>query len=154
MLTISFTGVDGKIVRKETLTAGMVGRQVMLEFSPEWDGLSKTVVFSAGSVTRDAIYTGGPVTIPAEVLAKPLVTFWVGVYGVSADGQVVIPTVRTAVSVIQPGADPSGDSGTEPDLPVWAQLQTQLDKTGGAITELQNNISGISILARYVSSKG
>ena len=154
MLTISFTGVDGKIVRKETLTAGMVGRQVMLEFSPEWDGLSKTVVFSAGSVTRDAIYTGGPVTIPAEVLAKPLVTFWVGVYGVSADGQVVIPTVRTAVSVIQPGADPSGDSGTEPDLPVWAQLQTQLDKTGGDITELQNNISGISVLARYVSSKG
>ena len=154
MLTISFTGVDGKIVRKETLTAGMVGRQVMLEFSPEWDGLSKTVVFSAGSVTRDAIYTGGPVTIPAEVLAKPLMTFWVGVYGVSADGQVVIPTVRTAVSVIQPGADPSGDSGTEPDLPVWAQLQTQLDKTGGDITELQNNISGISVLARYVSSKG
>lgn len=154
MLTISFTGVDGKIVRKETLTAGMVGRQVMLEFSPEWDGLSKTVVFSAGSVTRDAIYTGGPVTIPAEVLAKPLMTFWVGVYGVSADGQVVIPTVRTAVSVIQPGADPSGDPGTVPDLPVWAQLQTQLDKTGGDITELQNNISGISVLARYVSSKG
>lgn len=154
MLTVRFTGVDGEILQEETLTAGMVGRQVMLEFSPEWEGLSKTVVFTAGSVTRDAIYTGGPVTIPAEVLEKPLVPFWVGVYGVSADGKVVIPTVRKEISVIQPGANPSGDPGTEPDLPVWAQLQTQLDKSGRDVTELQNNISGISVFTRYVTSKG
>lgn len=154
MLTFRFTGVDGEMIQEETLTVGMVGRQVMLEFSEEWEGVSKTVVFSAGSVTRDVVYTGGPVTIPAEVLEIPLALLWVGVYGVSADGTVVVPTAQVAGPVIMPSLDPSGDPGTDPDLPIWAQLQTQLDQSGEEITELSNYISNISNMGRYVSDKG
>lgn len=132
MLTFHFSGADGKMTRKETLTAGMVGRQILLEFSEDWEGLSKTVVFSAGSVTKDAVYTGVPVTIPAQVLEKPLETLYVGVYGVAADGALVIPTIRAEGPRICPGVNPAGDPGTDPELEIWAQIQSQI----GSLEEL------------------
>ena len=70
MLTFHFSGADGAMVEAEALTSGMVGKQVKLEFSSEWDGLVKTVVFSAGAVSRDVVYTGEIMTIPAEVLKE------------------------------------------------------------------------------------
>lgn len=135
MLTFYFSGADGTMTQMETLTSGMVGKQVKLEFSSEWDGLQKTVVFSAGSVTRDVLWKGGTVTIPHEVLAQPLQQLYVGVYGVSADGALVIPTIRARGPEIQPGANPSDDPGTNPDAEVWVQMQQQL----GDLTRLNTN---------------
>lgn len=126
MLTFRFSGADGCMVVAETLTTGMVGKEVKLEFTADWDGLSKTAVFMAGEVTRDVAGVSGTAVIPAEVLAVPLQQLYVGIYGVSGDGTVT-PTIRAAGPVILPGIDPSGDAGTEPDLPVWAQLQTRID---------------------------
>lgn len=165
MLTFSFTRADGKMIHEETLTAGMVGQQVELEFSEDWAGLSKTVVFSTGTVTKDAVYTGGPVTIPAQVMEKPLETLSVGVYGVSPDGTVVIPTVRVLGPVIKPGVDPSGDPGTEPELEIWAQIQAQIgsldeldteDKRSlvAAINDISLNGGDGATFTPYVSSAG
>lgn len=126
MLTFHFTGVDGRMKEAETLTSGMVGKKVKLEFSPDWEGLSKTAVFMAGEVVRDVVVTSDQVVIPAEVLERPLARLFVGVYGVAGDGTVT-PTIRAAGPRICPGADPSGDPGTDPDLPVWAQIQKELD---------------------------
>lgn len=126
MLTFRFSGADGSMVVPETLTSGMVGKEVALEFSSDWDGLSKTAVFTAGNVIRDVAGVTDTAVIPAEVLATPLEQLYVGVYGVSDDGKVT-PTVRAAGPQILPGVDPSGDAGTDPDLPVWAQLQVQID---------------------------
>lgn len=111
----------------ETLTSGMVGKQMKLEFSDEWEGLSKTAVFSAGAVTRDVVGVTDLVTIPAEVLAEPLKQLYVGIYGTSADDTLAIPTLRAAGPWILPGADPSGDESTDATLPVWSQLQEQID---------------------------
>lgn len=140
MLTFHFSGADGSMVVPETLTSGMVGKQVKLEFTPEWEGLAKTVVFSAGAVSRDVIYSGEIVTIPAEVLERPVRQLYVGVYGVSSDGTLVIPTVRAMGPRILAGADPTGDMSTDPTLPVWAQMEGLMGDLSQLETETKENL--------------
>ena len=125
MLTFRFSGADGWMVERETLTSGMVGKEVRLEFSQDWEGFSKTIVFAAGGVSRDVTARGDVAVIPHEVLAEPRLPFYVGVYGVAADGR-VIPTIRVRGPEIAPGADPAGDESAAPSLPVWAQLQSAM----------------------------
>ena len=132
MLTLQFSGADGKITVPETLTSGMVGKLVKLEFTSDWEGLAKTAVFSAGNVTRDVICTGETVAIPAEVLQIPMRVLYIGVYGVAPDGSLVIPTIRVKGPEIQPGVDPSGDPGSAPDLTLWEQIEGQI----GDMTQL------------------
>ena len=50
-----------------------------------------------------------------------------GVYGTDASGKLVIPTIMAPVKMILPGADPSGDEGADPELPIWAQLQADIE---------------------------
>lgn len=127
MLTFRFTGADGRMTEKETLTSGMIGKKVRLEFSRDWDNLTKTAVFMAGSVTRDVVGVTDVAVIPAEVLAVPLRQLYVGVYGVSDDGRVT-PTIRALGPNIEPGMNPSGDEGTDPELPIWAQIQLEIEQ--------------------------
>ena len=113
----------------ELLTAGMAKAvTVQFVFSPEWDGLTKTAVFSNGKTTVDVLaanWDGDTVTVPHEVLAVPGHHARVGVYGADESG-VVLPTVWVSLGKVQPGADPSGDASADPSLPVWAQLQSQI----------------------------
>ena len=113
----------------ELLTAGMSKAvTVQFVFSPEWDGLTKTAVFSNGKTTVDVLaanWDGGTVPVPHEVLAVPGRHARVGVYGADESG-VVLPTVWVSLGKVQPGADPSGDASADPSLPVWAQLQKQI----------------------------
>lgn len=113
----------------ELLTAGMA-KAVTVEFvfSPEWDGLTKTAVFSNGKTTVDVLaanWDGDTVPVPHEVLAVPGRHARVGVYGTNASG-VVLPTVWVSLGKVQPAAEPSGDPSADPTLPVWAQLQKQI----------------------------
>lgn len=113
----------------ELLTAGMA-KAVTVEFvfSDEWDGLTKTAVFSNGKTTVDVLaanWDGDTVPVPHEVLAVPGRHARVGVYGADESG-VVLPTVWVSLGKVQPGADPSGDASADPSLPVWAQLQKQI----------------------------
>ena len=142
MLTFRFNGADGSMVEEETLTSGMVKKEVKLEFSHDWDNMTKTVVFSSGLVTRAVVGVSDVAVIPAEVLAKPSQIFWVGVYGVSRDGK-VIPTIQVMGPSIKPGTDPSYDKGTNPELAIWAQLQQK-------IVELQEQFVGGAIGGYYV----
>lgn len=113
----------------ELLTAGMA-KAVTVEFvfSPDWDGLTKTAVFTNGKTTVDVLaanWDGDTVPVPYEVLAVPGRHARVGVYGADESG-VVLPTVWVSLGKVQPGADPSGDVSADPALPVWAQLQKQI----------------------------
>lgn len=126
MLTFSFTGVDGTMTECETLTSGMVGKQVQLLFDESWDSLSKTVVFRAGDVNRVVIDPESDlVTIPEAVLARPFGKLFVGVYGTDESGTVIIPTVMAEGPMIRYGADPIEDE-TASQLPVWVNLQNQI----------------------------
>jgi hypothetical protein len=113
----------------ELLTAGMA-KAVTVEFvfSPDWDGLTKTAVFTNGKTTVDVLaanWDGDTVPVPYEVLAVPGRHARVGVYGADESG-VVLPTVWVSLGKVQPGADPSGDVSADPALPVWPQLQKQI----------------------------
>ena len=113
----------------ELLTAGMSKAvTVQFVFSPEWDGLTKTAVFTNGKTTVDVLaanWDGDTVPVPHEVRAVPGRHARVGVYGADESG-IVLPTVWVSLGKVQPGADPSGDASADPSLPVWAQLQKQI----------------------------
>lgn len=113
----------------ELLTAGMA-KAVTVEFvfSDDWSGMTKTAVFSAGRTTVDVLesaWDGNKVVVPHEILADAGPIARVGVYGANADGQ-ILPTVWVTLGKVMPAAEPSGDPGADPTLPIWAQLQNQI----------------------------
>ena len=112
--------------RRPLLTAGMAKAEtVEFQFSVDWDGLSKTAVFTDGVKTVDVLpsgWDGDAVLIPHEILTTAGRIARVGVYGTNASG-VVLPTVWATLGKVQPAAEPSGDPSADPTLPVWAQLQ-------------------------------
>lgn len=127
----------------ELLTAGMA-KAVTVEFvfSDDWDGLTKTAVFSNGKTTVDVLaanWDGDTVPVPHEVLAVPGRHARVGVYGADESG-VVLPTVWVSLGKVQPGADPSGDASADPSLPVWAQLQSQIGDLDNLKTYNKGNL--------------
>lgn len=109
------------------IPAGIIGGKIAFEYTdPMWNDLTKTVVVM-GTVTKDILDAGDTVTIPAECVAKPSGSLRVGVYGTDADGVRAIPTLWADLGRIRAAADPSGDESADPQLPVWAQLQEQID---------------------------
>lgn len=127
----------------ELLTAGMAKAvSVEFAFSAEWDGLTKTAVFTNGRATIDVLpakWDGDTVTVPTEILAVAGRYARVGVYGTNASG-VVLPTVWVSLGKVQPAAEPSGDPSTDPTLPVWAQLQEIIGDLADLTTTAKNNL--------------
>ena len=141
----------------ELLTAGMSKAvTVQFVFSPEWDGLTKTAVFSNGKTTVDVLaanWDGDTVPVPHEVLAVPGRHARVGVYGADESG-VVLPTVWVSLGKVQPGADPSGDETADPSLPVWAQLQKQIGDLDDLKTYNKGNLVAAINEARSSGGSG
>ena len=128
------------MVESEVLTSGMVGQRVRFEFSGHWHNLLKTAVFRAGDVTRLVADVETEAEIPAEVLAKAGGRLTVGIYGVAPDGSLVIPTIYADGPCILPGVEPDGKPGTEPDLPVWAQMQAMMGSLNTLATDARENL--------------
>lgn len=139
MLTFTFSGVDGSMTETETLTSGMVGKQVQLLFDDSWAILTKTAVFRAGDTSRVVMDAASIVTIPEDVLARPFGKLYVGVYGTDADGTVVIPTIMAEGPLIRYGADPIEDE-TAKELPVWENLQNQIGDLNALDTEAKETL--------------
>lgn len=141
----------------ELLTAGMSKAvTVQFVFSPEWDGLTKTAVFTNGKTTVDVLaanWDGDTVPVPHEVLAVPGRHARVGVYGADESG-VVLPTVWVSLGKVQPGADPSGDASADPSLPVWAQLQKQIGDLDDLKTYNKGNLVAAINEARSSGGSG
>jgi len=111
------------IVRKRgPLTSGSAGvYAVRFEFSPDWEGLSRTAVFQAdGEPARMLLDKSGACGIPREVLVKPGVRLKAGVYGVQG-GEIVLPTIWADLGEILRGVA-MPDGGTYPPTPeLWEQ---------------------------------
>ena len=157
-MQVSVTRANAMLKLWEPLTVGMSKAvPVVFSFSPEWDGISKVAVFTAGTTQIDVLDTSwaseSVCFVPPEVLTTVGDRVNVGVYGTDADNAVVIPTVWVNLGRVQPAPDPSGDPTTDPTLPVWAQLQGQLidsaevDANGDLIIKLH---SGTELNAGYV----
>ena len=122
MFTLFVSSASVAVEEKEVITAGRVGLQCSIRFSPDWDGLVKTAVFD-GAESRDVIVTGERVTIPAECLAAAGDCLKAGFYGKSTDGAVVIPTVWASLGMIEHSVYPSGREPAAPTPDVVAQIQ-------------------------------
>ncbi|MBD9116510.1 MAG: hypothetical protein EGQ10_04925 [Clostridiales bacterium] len=119
---------------------GIVGAAVSIEYTdPAWDGLQKTVVFRS-AVTKDVLDSGSEVTIPAEVVSRAGIYLYMGVYGVDAANNVVVPTIWTELGMIHGAAAPSGDASSDPSLPVWAQIQGTIGNLDDLDTEVKSNL--------------
>lgn len=132
---IKVSGVHAVPVCLKDIPRGIKGATVRFEYAdPLWDGLSKTVVFMGSGVTKDILDAGEVVQVPPEVVERAGQSLLVGVYGTDADGNKAIPTLWADLGRVRAAADPSGDESTDERLPVWAQLQKQIDEIRGTGT--------------------
>ena len=135
METLKFQVINNTIrvtQRPHIITSGMIGLPLEFSFDASWDGLDRLTVFRAGEVS---VTVKDPKVVPWEVLVTPNVWLKVGVYGVNAEGTIVIPTVWASVRMIIEGVDPEGDPSVDPTLPVWQDLLIrveELEESGGA----------------------
>ncbi|MDO5765029.1 MAG: hypothetical protein Q4P84_04950 [Elusimicrobiales bacterium] len=137
---IQVNGAIARTLYKKVIPAGIIGAQVEFEYDEDvWQGLHKTVVFH-GPVTKDVVTDANIVTIPKEVAEKPRSLLIVGVYGVDADGNLAIPTVWADLGLVRESANPSGDTTTDPSLPVWAQIQGMIGNLDELDTEAKNDL--------------
>lgn len=119
---------------------GIVGATISIEYMDSaWDGLQKTVVFRS-SVTKDVLSSGNEVVIPAEVVSRAGRNLYIGVYGVDAANNVVIPTIWTDLGPVNSAAAPSGDASSDPALPVWAQLRAMIGNLDELETTARDNL--------------
>lgn len=110
------------VAGKELITSGSVNAYpVRFEFSDDWDGLTRTAVFRAGDEARSVLLDGGNETvIPWEVLKKPYLQLFCGVYG-TRNGDTVLPTIWADMGAIWKGAEPSGEKAQPPTPDIWEQ---------------------------------
>lgn len=129
-----------RTVYRKAIPAGIIGAQVEFDYADDiWHGLRKTVVFE-GAVTKDVVTDANIVTIPHEVVEKPFFRLRIGVYGVDADGNIAIPTLWEDIGAILDATDPSGDTNTDPSLPVWAQIQAMIGNLDELETTARDNL--------------
>lgn len=108
--------------QREPVASGSVNvHQVQFEFSPDWDGLTRTAVFKAGACTRYVqLNESGRCFLPWEVLETPDLPLMAGVYG-ARGASVALPTVWASLGMILPGVD-APEAGAAPSTPeLWAQ---------------------------------
>lgn len=119
-IQLTVAGAEAVASVEGLLTGGMVGVPVTFLFDESWDGLYKTAVFKAGSCQLCVPGVEDEIPVPWEVM-KAGCTLFIGVYGVSEDGNLAIPTVWAEAGKILPGADPETTEGADPTLPIWKQ---------------------------------
>lgn len=124
---IKINGTNAEVSELKTITTGMVGATVSIEYDGAWEGLNKQVVFKTAFKTVNADGTA----VPPELLRISGVNLQVGVYGYTDDSTVVIPTVWASLGNIQPGADPEGDEAAKPTNPIWMEAITSARNADG-----------------------
>lgn len=138
---IKINGTNAEVSELKTITSGMVGATVGIEYDNTWDGLNKQVVFKTAFKTVNADGTA----VPPELLRISGVNLQVGVYGYTDDGTVAIPTVWASLGNIKPGADPEGDEAAKPTLPMWMEaITTSRNAEGKAEAALEAAVSAES----------
>lgn len=110
---------------KELITSGSQNANtVQFEFSPDWDGLTKTAVFKAGSDSFSVLLTEPECRIPWEVLVTPGRTLYAGIYG-TRGGELVLPTIWVSLGEIQEGTK-IGEDAKAPTPGVYEQIIGEL----------------------------
>lgn len=141
MIQISADRQRARCVRspEERITTGLTGKAVTFRFGAGWENVTaRTAVFEGSGVTRDCLIENGEAVIPHECLTVPGGVLRCGVYGVEGDKKT--PTVYAELGQIERGADPSGDTSTDPTLAVWAQILARMGSLDDLTTEAKNTL--------------
>lgn len=141
MIQISADRQRARCVRSanERITTGLTGKAVTFRFGAGWENVTaRTAVFEGSGVTRDCLIENGEAVIPHECLTVPGGVLRCGVYGVEGDKKT--PTVYAELGQIERGADPSGDTSTDPTLAVWAQILARMGSLDDLTTEAKNTL--------------
>ena len=146
---INIIGTSVVVSDLKTITSGMVGATVSIEYDSTWDGLNKQVVFKTAFQT----FSAEDNTIPHELLKISDTVLRVGVYGYTDDGTIVIPTVYADLGRILQGADPIGETPAKPTPPVWNRLQIQIDELGSSVESARTAADNAAGKAEEASTK-
>lgn len=141
MIQISADRQRARCVRSanERITTGLTGKAVTFRFGAGWENVTaRTAVFEGSGVTKDRLIKNGEAVIPPECLTVPGGVLRCGVYGVEGDKKT--PTVYAEIGQIERGADPSGDTSTDPTLAVWAQILAKMGSLDDLTTEARNTL--------------
>lgn len=117
----------GICLDRRRIPAGAVGLGVAVEFvDPIWEEMTKTVVFR-GVGSRIAEFDGKTAIIPWEVLTEPGKRIYFGVYGRNPETGVQLPLIEVNIGITERSTDTEADPGADPTLPIWAQLQQDVE---------------------------
>lgn len=120
---VYISGTAAHTISCKDIPRGILGAEVEIEYAKGvWDGLIKNVVFTNGKRTVSAVNAGGRVMIPREVVDTLGAMVRVGVCGVGAAGQTVIPTIWANLRQVSDAVPVEADEAAEPTPPVWAQV--------------------------------
>lgn len=140
-IRIEVTGNIARVIEKPTrITAGTVGLPVGFTFDSQWEGLDKTAVFKANRTCKIVGRLEDETVVPWEVLEKPGAWLSIGVYGVSKDGSIAIPTIWANVCPISASAHPEGDPSTDPSLLIYQELMNDIGDPANLQTEAKGNL--------------
>lgn len=132
-IKLMLTGAQAWASVNGPLTSGMVGIPVTIEYDESWDGLTKNLMCrcspwgSNDGEIRTILNVGETSTVAHEVMQAGMYLH-LGIEGFSSDGTLVIPTTWAKCGKIEYGANTFDDPSTEPELPIWNQLQTEVEQ--------------------------
>jgi hypothetical protein len=130
-------GTQAVTVSAGDIPVGIIGATVSLEFSPEWAGLTKNVVF-LGAKDVAMLDVQDSVYLPPEVVSAANINVKMGICGVDANKKMVIPTLWADLGVVKPGTPVN--LGYDPQLPVWAQLLGMIGDLRNLTTKARDNL--------------
>lgn len=129
------------LVKTEPVVSGQVDTiDVKIDFSRDWDGLKKTIVFRSGREARDVLLVDNATQckVPWEVVSRPGGTLRIGVYGIRGS-ETVLPTVWCDVGRIVPGAEPAGNTSARYEMDTFARIVDLYDGARNAAQSVRDD---------------
>lgn len=156
---LTVTGAHAWATVSGPLTSGMVGVPVTIEYDEAWEGLTKNLVCrcspwnSDDGETRVILNVGDGATVAHEVMQAGQYLH-LGVEGFREDGSLVMPTIWAMCGEICAGANSDGDPSADPTLPVWSQLQAQIEQINrdGVTQERMEELRGCAETASQAAA--
>lgn len=132
-IKLMLTGAQAWASVSGPLTSGMVGIPVTIEYDKAWDGLTKNLMcrcspWGSNDGEIRTILNVGEISVVAHEVMQPDMYLHLGVEGFSKDGNLVIPTTWASCGKIEYGANTCEDPSAKPELPIWNQLQTEVEQ--------------------------
>lgn len=126
---IAVKETTGVVVLRKRIPAGIVGATVSVLFdSPVWGPLQKVVTFRVGDETLPAEFDGSNAVIPHECTKEPGKVLFFGIWGHDPETGLQLPLIEVRIGQIENATDPNATPATDPTLPIWAQLQAEIEQ--------------------------